>query len=424
MARSCPSCCEAKSVVIAKTLFPHQRYDARPPTVDVAWLDAIAPPAQEGDEWRRRMATVAQAFRQADLRRVYLIHGTFVGDDVAGLAHLLALVSPEWSGKLSAFEKQLADRYVRDSGNYTDAYAQLFARGINSPEARGDGPSIDVRLLHWTSENHHLGRADGAVRLIDDLAQANMPAGSRVLLWGHSHGGNLLALATHLLAAPPAAVDSFFKASRPFWRSWLVSETRRKTWRRVRELLSDPDATVRRLRLDIVTFGTPIRYGWDSRGYDHLLHVVYHRPTEGVPSYFTRFPFSVKSALAAKRGDYVQQTGIAGTNIPPALLVFPSHMADRRLNRLLQSEVSLADTWKHLSAGLRVPEAGDTLLIDYREAAPRMHHGAYGHAIYTRSSWLLYHAELVARRWYVESPFAALSSLVPSSPAPPVTPAP
>lgn len=168
----------------------------------------------------------------------------------------------------------------------------------------------------------------------------------------------------------------------------------------MRELLSDANSPIRTLKLDVVTLGTPIRYGWDARGFAHLLHVVYHLPTEGVPAYLTRFPFSLKSAVAAKRGDYIQQVWIAWTNIPPALLAFPAHISDRRLHRLLQSELSLAATWKNLGAGLRVPDAGETLLVDYHAAAPRMHHGAYGHAIYTRTSWLLYHAELAARRWY------------------------
>lgn len=385
--------------MIARTLFPHQRYESRPPTVDVAWIDAIAPPPPESAAWNARMTAVGAALRRADVARVYLIHGTFVGDDVAGMAHLAALASPSWAGKLRSLEKQLADRYVRDSGNYTNAYAQLFERGVNA-QAGPDQSQIDVRLLHWTSENHHLGRADGAVRLIDDLASSPVAPGRRVMLWGHSHGGNVLALTTHLLAANPAALKAFFRAARPFWNSWLVSDERRRSWRRVRELLSDADSPIRTLKLDVVTLGTPIRYGWDARGFAHLLHVVYHRPTEGVPAYLTRFPFSLKSAVAAKRGDYIQQVGIAGTNIPPALLAFPAHIADRRLHRLLQSELSLAATWKNLGAGLRVPDAGETLLVDYHAAAPRMHHGAYGHAIYTRTSWLLYHAELAARRWY------------------------
>ena len=33
-----------------------------------------------------------------------------------------------------------------------------------------------------------------------------------------------------------------------------------------------------------MTFGTPIRYGWDSGGYARLLHFIHHRPAPGLPA--------------------------------------------------------------------------------------------------------------------------------------------
>lgn len=379
--------------------FRHQRYDDHPPTVDVAWLDAVAPPPVDSDAWKSRMAQAGAAISSAGVNAIYLLHGTFVGVDIVGLNRLVELLSTTAAMALREQEKRFADRIVRDAGNYTPEVAAVLERGLNS---------VPARLFFWSSENHHLGRADGAVGLIDELSRHRWPEGARVLLWGHSHGGNVLALASNLLGADASSRAAFFSATRPFRLSRLVSPAIRARWARVQQLLEQSDAPIRRLALDIVTFGTPIRYGWDSGGYSRLLHVIYHRPTPGLPAYATRFPFSVRSAMTAKRGDYVQQVGIAGTNFAPPLPASPLQVADRRLHRLLQSDHPLGGSaawwprsaWRWLEAGRRVPDEGETLLIDYHRAAPRYHQGARGHAIYTRVCWLLYHVELLTARWY------------------------
>lgn len=379
--------------------FRHQRYDGHPPTVDVAWLVAVAPPPVDSESWRTRMVAAGGDMQAAGVAAIYLVHGTFVGMDIIGFNRFVELLSSSAASALRVQEKRLADRIVRDSGNYTLEVADVLQRGLHS---------IPTRLFFWSSENHHLGRADGAIGLIDELAMESWPDGARVLLWGHSHGGNVLALATNLLAADAAARAEFFAATRPYRLSRLVPKDIRERWERVRGLLEQADSPVRRLALDIVTFGTPIRYGWDTGGYSRLLHVIYHRPTPGLPAYVTRFPFSLRSALKAKRGDYVQQVGIAGTNFAPPVLASPIQRTDRRLHRLLQSDHSLGanggwwprSAWRWLEAGRRVPDEGETLLIDYHRAAPRYHQGARGHAIYTRANWLLYHVELLGGRWY------------------------
>jgi hypothetical protein len=337
--------------------------------------------------------------RSAGVAAIYLLHGTFVGVDIVGFNRVVELLSTAAAATLREQEKRLADRIVRDAGNYTPEVAAVLERGLHACPAR---------LFFWSSENHHLGRADGAVGLIDELSRHAWPQDARVLLWGHSHGGNVLALATNLLGADASARAAFFEATRSIWRSRFAPSELRGRWARVRELLEQPDAPVRRLALDIVTFGTPIRYGWDTAGYARLLHVIYHRATPGLPAYTTRFPFSIRSAMRAKRGDYVQQVGIAGTNFASSLPASPLHVADRRLHRLLQANHPLGtastwwprSTWRWLEAGRRVPDEGETLLIDYHRAAPRYHQGARGHAIYTRVPWLLYHVELLMGRWY------------------------
>lgn len=376
--------------------FRHQEYSTAPPRADVAWLVPSAPERRDSVEWKNEMRRLGERLRRANVSAIYLLHGTFVGDDLLGLVRLLSVVSPGLGQLLQKHEKQLADSFVGDAGNYTSEYAEVFADGIN----RGFDAPVPVRLLTWCSENNHLGRADGAVQLLDVLAHANLPEQGRVMIWGHSHGGNVLALVSNLLGADVESRAAFFEAARAYWQSSFVCVSRREPWERMHGLFRTTSKPFGELQFDFATFGTPIRYGWHPAGYGHLLHVVQHRPCEDLPAWQARFPFSLRSAARAKRGDYVHQVGIAGTNFPPPLVGGPASVADRRLNHLLQPGLHRRHTWQRMKAGLRVADAGDTLLIDYQPAAPRLHRSAQGHAIYTRLDWLLYHARLAIDRWY------------------------
>ena len=103
-----------------------------------------------------------------------------------------------------------------------------------------------------------------------------------------------------------------------------------------------------------------------------------------------------------KDGDYVQQLGIAGTNFPPTLFSWRAVLADVRLGRLLQAGIRKRNLLDRLLNGMRVPDEGTTLLVDYGlpegDAGPEhvVKHLA-GHAVYTRPEWMLFHAEETAQ---------------------------
>ena len=152
-----------------------------------------------------------------------MLHGTFVGADAFGLLREIARVSRKTADSLQRQQKQLLDTITKDAGNFTTAYAQSFADAINVPvpppgdegwgarvscsldnnnasplsnslrhktpgtEDKTTGSSdadpwlnptsegrglrkIPVRLFNWSSENHHVGRCDGAGRLANELA--------------------------------------------------------------------------------------------------------------------------------------------------------------------------------------------------------------------------------------------------------------
>jgi hypothetical protein len=318
-----------------------------------------------------------------------------VGADALGVIREISRVSSSAAGPLRRLHKQICDAIVGEAGNYRPAYACEFERAIN----RDGDAAIPVRLFHWSSENHHIGRADGAVRLIDELASGEWREG-RVLVWAHSHGGNVLALLTNLLASDPATNGRFFRASRSYFR-WPISEaTDMPAWQRVWRMLRRDDHPLTRVSLDLVTLGTPVRYGWDSSGYDKLLHFVNHRPIRGGSPHRATFPPSIEDLLTAAGGDYVQQLGIAGTNLAPPFWAWRAWLADIRLGRILQAGLGRRDTLVRLKLGTRVHQEGETLLVDYGPARGHVGQHLLGHAIYTRQDWLLFHAEQVASRFY------------------------
>jgi hypothetical protein len=142
--------------------------------------------------------------------------------------------------------------------------------------------------------------------------------------------------------------------------------------------------------------------GNDTASDARLLHFVHHRPREGLPVYRAPFPPRLDRVLHAADGDYVQQLGIAGTNVCPSVFSWRAWLADRRLHQLLQEEAGEAGTRERFQAGAIVPQEGTTLLVDYgpQRGSIARHHA--GHAVCTRKEWMLFHVEETVRRFYAE----------------------
>jgi len=342
------------------------------------------------------MRAAGDALRAANVGAIYLVHGTFAGTDALGLFGALGRVLPGAAKVLRNLAKAIVDGVAGETGNYTAEYARLFENAL----CHGGAPRIPVKLFHWSSENHHLGRADAAIRLLDELHAQELPAGQRVILWGHSHAGNVFALLTNLLGAHPEMRAKFFEATQVYYRWPLFGWADIVVWERMEKLLQSEANPLAGRPLDIVTFGTPIRYGWDPTGVNKLLHFVHHRPAPGLPKHRAHFPESVDEILTAEYGDYVQHFGIAGTNAMPPILAWRAWRADRNLHALLQPHLPPQGLLARLKFGVRVADAGETLLVDYgRTHEPLIKH-LVGHAVYTRREWLLFHTEEVVRRWY------------------------
>ncbi|NOZ40967.1 MAG: hypothetical protein GXP24_12190 [Planctomycetes bacterium] len=370
----------------------------------------MSPTSPQSAEFGEQLAAAGACFDRAQVSAIYLVHGTFVGNDLLGLATELSRFAPGLSKKLSRCGKHVVDTFTGEAGNYTHGFAAALEAGLTS----GAGQTIPARLFPWSSQNNHIARADGAIRLINELAQhasTSTNTGtneasrlSRVQLWGHSHGGNVLALVTQLLGADHDARNKFFQAARSFYQPWIRQTVDMPLWQQVRSLLDDADHPVRKLLLDIVTFGTPIRYGWNANGYAKLLHFIHHRPPPQREEYSAPIPLKLLRARKALDGDYIQQIGIAGTNIMPLPFAVRTLLADWRLDQLLEADVARESIMARLHHGARVPDEGTTLLTDYTEISPWLVRNIAGHGLYTRQKWLPFHCHEITKRFYGDDP--------------------
>jgi hypothetical protein len=340
-----------------------------------------------------------------------LVHGTFCGNDVLGLWTELARIAPGLSNQCRRVTKAGMDLLIGEAGNYTRRFAERMQTGLSA----GAGRTIPVRLFNWSSQNTHIARADGAVRLIDELTTlanelnsvgTNAAGPPRILVWSHSHGGNALALLTNLLGGDIATRREFFHATRSFFHRWRSSRVDFPVWQRVEDLLAGASRPLQNAALDLVTFGTPIRYGWDLGGCSQLLHIYNHRPAHADRAWLTSMPPHWRRVLWGGDGDFVAQFGIAGSGFPANPLAFRTLTANRRLRRLVSDGVPW---WllKNMRPGMRVPADGRSLLIDYAEPGRMPLQHVFGHVLYTRSRWLPLHCELMAEELYggADAPF-------------------
>ena len=370
--------------------FLHQAYSRELPSDCRLTYLSPSPSAESVNDvyGRRRSADLA---KRAGVSAILLVHGTFAGNDALGVVRKLSRIWPDVGRTLRKRNKEWFDWLVKDAGNYTQAYAEQLSVASDQ--------GIHVERFNWSSENHHIGRADGAVGLLHRLGELDekLPPGSRVQIWAHSHGGNALALLSNLLGGDAEKRRQFFDAGRPYYRWPLIGREDFPVWGEVQRKL-DSGWTIAD-RLDLVTFGTPIRYGWDRRGYRRLLHFVNHKPI-GEQPHLAALPQSLDDLLSCRGGDYIQHFGIAGTNARPGLLAWRAGWADRRLNRILQSGVRKRDFWRRIKVGARVPEQGETLLVDYGQAKGKPLEDVFGHAVYTREEWLAFHLSEIVNRLY------------------------
>jgi hypothetical protein len=250
---------------------------------------------------------------------------------VAGLDALLALMRessngiPPLPGGLKPplanddATKRLLDEQIGDAGNFTNAYVELMRQSLNRSL---DRPIHCVREL-WSCEHHHLGRAMAAVSMLGRLRDwgetHKLGQGDRILVQAHGQAGLVLALVSNLLCVASSSSRTRLLDLLSAFASQVNRPDIALTIQRVAPLLSN-GAILNGATLDAVTFGMPVRYGWDPSGLGELLHIVNHRNlrTDG-KTWLSKMelPQITMEMPIAWGGDYIQELAVACSDAVP-----------------------------------------------------------------------------------------------------------
>lgn len=373
--RPLPPALQTYTSVRPKVRILRYTWRERPPfsRKDAAWTKQL--PA-----WRAQMQSAAQTLRRAGVGKLLLVHGTFVGKDPFGVIHLLAKVVPFWkpvyTKKLVRWNEHTSNALFRDQGNWLEAHVSLLKKAF--------GKGVGVSRFHWSSRNDHAARLQGALRLLEVLREKSkqVKPGQRIVLWGHSHAGQLFALLTHFLCH-----------SR--WSAPLLRIGAPKKLAAIKAAL----AQLQRFPLVFVTMGTPPRYTWARcEGGPQLLHLVNHRGKGHLAGKGT-------GVLTTRAGDYVQQWGIVGSDLLSAI---PSiFKANKQLAPLLGPGADPLRWYQAAKKRMRLHHRGTALLIDYKDQSrilPNFASTVMGHGVYTRLQVLLFHMELLAKHLASDAP--------------------
>ncbi|MBX3221709.1 MAG: hypothetical protein KF795_14430 [Labilithrix sp.] len=342
---------------------------------------------EHAPEWRAAMAAVGERFAASDVVAVVFVHGTFAGTDPLSAYGVVQRALPRGIGpyvarRLKKKTRGYLGRVLGDLGNFGAAYVRLFEEAI-----RPRGARIPCTDFVWSSENHHVGRLEGALGLVRVLATHAELAGRdavarqgrvrRILVIGHSHAGQLFALVTQLFARS-IATDAILDVARARELDVASLEADLTT------LLGAPDERrAPRVAVDFVTFGAPSRYAWATIPSVRALHVV------AVPSGAGRG--------GAAEADWIRRLAVEGSDFPPL------GVEDRRINAALAASLghggfAPARVASALWAEAGLPTNGDVAFVEYGDRG--LFASGLGHGSYTRLDAMLFHARLVAERLY------------------------
>ena len=411
--------------------FQHDELSRKNPGDRLAYADWTTPPDADSPAWQEAMGQAGQKLSLARVRLIMFLHGSIPGTDIFGLGRLdeVGGLKRGYSRGISGLDsllsfmregtngitplpggltpplsndeptRNLLDSQIGDAGNFTTAIVQQCQKALNQQLTT---PIACVREL-WSSEHHHLGRALAACKLLDRLrgCAGEQPVGSggRILVLAHGQAGLVLALASNMLCPSPItgrkALFELLLAAQP---QGPVAEA----IRRIEPLLAN-GMLLNGATLDIATFGTPVRYGWDPSGIGKLLHIVNHRNlrTDG-KTWLSKMdmPQITVEMPIAWGGDYVQQLAVAGSD------ALPQSEAAKATNKAIWELVEPYDgfeRWVECArrAG-RFPSEGQCLLVDYKDctSSTNVRDHYYGHAAYTRTNAMLFNFNQIISRLY------------------------
>jgi hypothetical protein len=414
--------------------FQHDELSRKNPGERLTLAELTAGAQPDSPAWSDAMARCGSMFAQAGVRAIVLLHGSLHGTDlfgmqrldevgglkrgysrgVSGVDALLAAMRegsngiPSLSGGLTLplandeTTRHALDEQLGDAGNFTNSYVEGFRKALNKDLAR---PIVCMRML-WPSEHHHLGRAMMAVRLLADLRMLcenqNLGAGDRILVQAHGQAGLVLALVSNLLCPSPITGRPKLLGIVAAYAEQNGQADLAATARHIEPLLV-AHSLLNGAGLDVVTLGTPVRYGWDLSGMSQLLHVVNHRHlrTNG-KTWLAKMelPQITMEMPIAWGGDYVQELAVAGSD------TVPKTEAAKAANKAVWEMVEPYDGFERwlecARRAVRFPSEGRCLLVDYKDCtgSTNVREHYYGHAAYTRLNAMLFNTTEIVRTFY------------------------
>jgi hypothetical protein len=414
--------------------FQHDAMSRKNPGERITVREVTSTALTESPSGQDAMAALGKRLSQTGVRVIVLLHGSIMGTDVfgvqrldelgglkrgysrgvAGLDALLALmrensngISPLPGGMKPPLvnddtTKRLLDEQMGDAGNFTNAYLELMKQSLN----RGlDRPIHCVREL-WSCEHHHLGRAIAAVSMLGclrDWVEAHkLGQGDRILIQAHGQAGLVLALASNLLCA---TANSSRKRLLDLLSDFASQSNRpdsASTLHRVAPLLAN-GAILNGAMLDVVTFGMPVRYGWDPSGLGKLLHIVNHRSmrTDG-KTWLSKMelPQITMEMPIAWGGDYVQELAVAGSDTVP--MTDAAKTANKAVWELVEPFDGFERWLECARRAVRIPSEGLGMLVDYKDStgSTNVRDHYFGHAAYTRLNAMLFNTTEIVQALY------------------------
>ncbi len=413
--------------------FQHAPYSRSNPGERVFYPVFESSSAVDSPEWKQAMAKVGTQFSGAGVKGVLFLNGHPFTDlfgaarldevgglkrgysrGISGLESLLALLRPATNGIGNSEDRILGplandsstcdvlDQLAKEVGNFTKTYVQKFEQGLCN-----GGDVIPCSRYIWSSVNHHVGRVEAAMALIEFLVewtgQLSLSKEDRLLLIAHGHAGQVLALLSNLMTSGESeARPRIFELLAKYWEA-CPSEGRSVERLELLYKTVVEQHALNSASLDMVTLGTPIRYGWDTDGFGRLLHMVNHRMIRADGKRWLskmELPQAAWEMPYQTGGDYVQQLAVAGTDAMPD----SPEMEQANLDfREIFEPYDGFERWLECTRrATRCPKDGQSLLVEFgvesTEEDPRQH--LYGHGCYTKSRGMLFLAEQIAKTMY------------------------
>ncbi|OUR97070.1 hypothetical protein A9Q84_12115 [Halobacteriovorax marinus] len=313
---------------------------------------------------QRELNTLSR-MNQLQIKGIYLVHGTFVGDDPFDLTSLIEKAFPNLRTSVIATIKKQTRKgqnlVIGDFGNFHPNLIDELNETLKN--------TIPVNNFTWSSSNHHYARLKGAFELMRGL-RANQSPGDHLLLFGHSHAGQVFSLITQL--CHQKTISSQLQIV-------LVQAGYEKSE------INDLIKFCKSLVFNFVTLGTPIRYEWKLSEKMTLTHFINHRgniPQGG----------SVTSSFTTKSGDYIQQWAVAGSDIKSPVKMEQGF--NDELDLILGTGNELSLLRKNIKFKKRLHNVGHHFLTDFKDNSklPNSLLTIFGHAVYTKREciyWIL-----------------------------------